>query len=662
MQLADIDITNQRSGVLEGTSYELATSPAAVSVIFRTLVSGLYKNKKRAPIREYWTNALDESDTVDVHLPSLLDPRVVIRDYGPGLSHDRVMHHFTKIGGSDKRDSNEKAGTLGYGSKSAFAYTHQFTIRSFHNGEVRVYVSTLEKNFIPRLSHYATNPTTERSGLEISWNVKANDIDDFRREAQFVFFGAPERTNVKNETWKWPELDLAYEGTGFKVYYKRKDENLFSGPLVRMGPVLYPLDLRSMSINTYDTGENWVGDDILILDVPIGSVAIQDSREELGYDDRTIAYLKARLREARKEIQGWYQAEVDKIDHIVPAAHFLSKHRHRLMGRVGGGGQTWRGQKVPFNLDVRFRLSEATQYWTKTAWGRKRRWGGSEQRRVNLSFKDQSQVSFELLAKPIDVFIDLGEYKAGERILNAKWGSEKTALWIKCEDAEVQGILDYLNNPPNVTYLRDLPEPPKPVRMRKGQAGIIKTEVITHGGRYTREVDEEVEEGWYIKCEHKQTPHINGNYVNEVLVNELGLDEIYLLSEAKLKRKYFKKLKELTPDELRKMIGPVDFVKAAHHRQVTRAHCEIMSELPNLKLPADLDAIWKQIRSPGTCRDAEKVELMHRYGLLTDQEKSITVPPLPDLQALIVQRFPLLDRYNRNPADIQQYLNLMEKI
>ena len=41
------------------------------------------------------------------------------------------MHHFTQIGGSDKRNSNEKAGKLGYGSKSAFAYTEQFTDSRF---------------------------------------------------------------------------------------------------------------------------------------------------------------------------------------------------------------------------------------------------------------------------------------------------------------------------------------------------------------------------------------------------------------------------------------------------------------------------------------------------------------------------------------------------
>ena len=41
MKLAEIDITNQRHGVLEGTQYQLSEEKAAVSVIFRTLVSGL---------------------------------------------------------------------------------------------------------------------------------------------------------------------------------------------------------------------------------------------------------------------------------------------------------------------------------------------------------------------------------------------------------------------------------------------------------------------------------------------------------------------------------------------------------------------------------------------------------------------------------------------
>ena len=136
------------------------------------------------------------------------------------------------------------------------------------------------------------------------------------------------------------------------------------------------------------------------------------------------------------------------------------------------------------------------------AWGRKGRWGGSEQRRINLNFHAQEQISFDLLARKPDVFIDLGEKKAGERILNAEWGDEKTALWIKTTDAEIQNILDYINNPANVTYVRDLPEPPKTQRSRNSQpAGVVKVEVLTLRGRVNREVDEPVTGGWYLKVE-----------------------------------------------------------------------------------------------------------------------------------------------------------------
>ncbi len=188
----------------------------------RTLVTGLYANKKRAPLREIWTNALDESETVDVHLPSIIDPRVVIRDFGPGLSHDDVMRRITQIGGSTKRDRDDLVGCLGYGMKSPFAYVNQFCIRSFYQGEVRTYTASMEANYRPRMVHLATRPTQEPSGLEVSWNVKTTDIEEFRREARITFFGARERTNITNETWTWPELELVAEGAGWKLYYQDK--------------------------------------------------------------------------------------------------------------------------------------------------------------------------------------------------------------------------------------------------------------------------------------------------------------------------------------------------------------------------------------------------------------------------------------------------------
>ena len=180
MRLAEIDIENHRAGVQAEQTISLSNDPLAVSVIVRTLVTGQYQNKARAGLREIWANALDESATVTVQLPSIIDPRVVFRDYGPGLSHDDMMGRFTQLGASDKRESDEKMGKGGYGRLSPLAYSHQMTVRSFFNGQVGTYVIALEKNYIPRTVFYGFRPTPDANGLEVSWNVKQDDIEKFR--------------------------------------------------------------------------------------------------------------------------------------------------------------------------------------------------------------------------------------------------------------------------------------------------------------------------------------------------------------------------------------------------------------------------------------------------------------------------------------------------
>ena len=64
------------------------------------------------------------------------------------------------------------------------------------------------------------------------------------------------------------------------------------------------------------------------------------------------------------------------------------------------------------------------------------------------------------------------------------------------------------------------------------------------------------------------------------------------------------------------------------------------------------------------CIDTRKFELLNYYGLLSDQEQSTNAPQPPDLQEMIVQRFPLLaytTLRNTPTAEIQHYIDLMEK-
>lgn len=214
-----------------------------------------------------------------------------------------------------------------------------------------------------------------------------------------------------------------------------------------MGPVLYPIDLNALGLRYSD---DWIKDDILILNLPIGTVDIQVSREALGYDSRTVALLKQRLEQARTEIKSHFFAELDKLDHPVRAALFVHSHRYKLMDRVCGPLRTWQGQPLPWALEVEgFRADIVSKF-------RKR--GCNRVQLKSLSFCDKDRIDFQLFARPIPVFIDQGEQKAGQRVLAADWGANDKALWIKTADPKA--TLDCLGNPPNVIYVRDLPPPP----------------------------------------------------------------------------------------------------------------------------------------------------------------------------------------------------------
>ena len=92
------------------------------------------------------------------------------------------------------------------------------TIRSFFNGQVGTYVIALEKNYIPRTVFYGLRPTPDANGLEISWNVKQDDIEQFRKEAQYTFFGGKDRTTITNETWKWEKDEILAQGPGWSLH------------------------------------------------------------------------------------------------------------------------------------------------------------------------------------------------------------------------------------------------------------------------------------------------------------------------------------------------------------------------------------------------------------------------------------------------------------
>ncbi len=256
---------------------------------FDILLDGLYSNKVRAVVREICTNAADSHVSggcadipFDVHLPTALDSTFRVRDYGEGMSHDKVMTVYSQLFNSDKDKSNDNVGMLGLGSKSPFAYTDSFTLICRLDGRKRVYSIRRDENGIPRIDLLSDTVSDEAQGCEVSVPVRAEDRLDFATEARIVFLGF---SPVPHFDAKLDLPTAIYFDTDhdFAVFNQR-DLPGQSRVFIRQGCVIYPVDdtdlIESLTaIMKFSYG--------IVVDVPIGTADVAASREAISVDTDT---------------------------------------------------------------------------------------------------------------------------------------------------------------------------------------------------------------------------------------------------------------------------------------------------------------------------------------------------------------------------------------
>ena len=282
--------------------FSIKTTAAA----FQLLSSGLYSNKIRAVVRELSSNAVDahtmvksQTRAIEVKLPNSLDSQFYVKDFGPGLSHENIMHMYTTYFDSSKQASNDFIGGFGVGSKSPFAYTDAFTVESRHAGKRRLYTAFIGEENTPQIAEIGEFDMADgdETGLTVSMPVKPNDFSAFEREAVdlFKWFDVAPTVlgiSVKIEA---PAITTAAPGIAWRTGSGFR-ENI----LVRMGQVVYGIaKFRSSGSATEDTLRAMRGLTRFnpVLDVPIGNISVAASREEIAYDKNTIAYLNKRLPE-----------------------------------------------------------------------------------------------------------------------------------------------------------------------------------------------------------------------------------------------------------------------------------------------------------------------------------------------------------------------------
>lgn len=187
------------------------------SVVIEILRNRLYENKIQTLVQEYICNARDAMREVGkgnefiVTMPTRLAPTFKVRDFGPGISPERMEKVFILYGASTKRGTNNQTGGFGIGAKSAWSYTDSFTVVTIVDGVRRTYVCHTGHNNQGSLDLATTDSTTEPNGTEIQIAVQREDLSEFTTAVYRAIYFWDKRPEVKGADGALPTLTPGYK-------------------------------------------------------------------------------------------------------------------------------------------------------------------------------------------------------------------------------------------------------------------------------------------------------------------------------------------------------------------------------------------------------------------------------------------------------------------
>jgi len=197
-------ITKGSEVVTENVNTERKFGVKDLGMVLHILRDKLYSNKIGSIAREVMSNARDAhreagkgNVPIEVVVPSSLSPQFIVRDFGPGISPDRMENVFLNYAESTKRGDNIQTGGFGLGAKTPFAYTDNFHINTIAmEGDVKVkrcYVAYIDESrcgACVEVEKTIIEDVNVSTGTEICITLLSdnvyNDVRSFRDEAKNV--------------------------------------------------------------------------------------------------------------------------------------------------------------------------------------------------------------------------------------------------------------------------------------------------------------------------------------------------------------------------------------------------------------------------------------------------------------------------------------------
>ncbi|MBX4911438.1 hypothetical protein HJA82_29430 [Rhizobium bangladeshense] len=306
-QILEID-THAVIGGGVAQSFGMADSPE----FFRVLSSTLYRDKKRAMIREVICNGWDahiKAGCTDRHLEiTLTDDEIVFKDFGPGIPADLIVPIYCVYGASTKVKDEKATGGFGLGSKSPFAYTDHFTVDSRHAGLRNVYALSLggaSTEGRPEIRPMVEDIPTDEHGLTVTIPLRnKDDRHELFQHIRTVAYQGGMLVKVNGQELKRVDYEPARK-QGFCTIVDLYSNMHESTVYLLYGTVLYPVTTTDLTIyQAAKRASDLIGEGYkLVLIAPPNSVGVTPSRESLSYTELTTATILRLLKRASNVIE-----------------------------------------------------------------------------------------------------------------------------------------------------------------------------------------------------------------------------------------------------------------------------------------------------------------------------------------------------------------------
>ena len=353
MKLNFQDTKIERSTAFQSQNFDIGDK----RIILEILRGKMYSNPIQTICQEISTNAKDAHVEagkpelpIEIKLPNRLEPSFYIRDFGPGITPDRMGSIFIQYGRSTKRDDNSQQGGFGLGSKSPFSYSDTFTVISItpENGKLirREYIALIDESGLGQMNCVKESETTDPQGTTILLYPKPADFTNFAIHTKRATSHWKVRPTILGDpNFQWPEIRTSYKGDGWEIHDVSPLEQV---PYALIDGIPYNLNLR----HVYPSGNVQLNNLPLRLLFKIGEIPVTANREEIDYQSSVISYIKTRLEKALTEFKAQLTANLVNAQTLRAAVIMWSDLRRKTYGHLLTQG-TWKNIQLADCVDIR---------------------------------------------------------------------------------------------------------------------------------------------------------------------------------------------------------------------------------------------------------------------------------------------------------------------